>query len=328
MDYAHDLIDERIKELEERLTVEYSIALTELQEKAMEYFDKFTKKDALMRKKVTDGQLSQKEYIEWRKGQIMYNQHYRDLIEELSNDLTRVDELAIQMINQNVPYSFIDAANYSAYEIETTVNSGVIADSALRVQANFEIYNIDAVAELIKYNFVPQATIDTPRDLIWNRQKIQSAIIQGIMQGDSIPHLADRLQLVTNMDRKQAIRNARTLHTAAESKGRQDSYERATEMGIELQQEWLAVHDNRTRDAHRELDGVIKPLGEPFENSIGKIRYPADTEAHPSNFYNCRCALRGVIKGHEYKTDRYSGEAYEAWKKGKKYYTEWLEGKV
>lgn len=307
MDYAHDLVDERIKKLSKRLQKEYSHALSDLQDKAREYFDKFQKQDDINRQKVKNGEMTKAQYKEWRKNKMLYGQRYDDLITELSKDLTHTDEIAQNMINKSIPYTYADAANYSAYEIEKVT-----------LVRDFTIYNYDAVYELIKNeNLLPQPKVDIPKALLWNKKNINSAIIQGILQGESIPKIAKRLQNVTDMNRKAAVRNARTLHTAAEGKGRQDTYKRAEDMGIEMAQEWIATHDERTRDAHRELDGQIRELNKPFENSIGKIRYPADPQADPANVYNCRCTIRGVLKDYPYQTNRYSGADYLQWKKGK-----------
>ena len=308
MDYAHDLVDARIKKLSKRLQKEYAHALSDLEDKARAYFDKFAEQDEKKREEVRMGKLTQKEYKKWRTNKILYGKRYDDLITELSKDLTHTDEIAQNMINKSVPYAYMDAANYTAYEIETTT-----------LTANFTVYNYDAIAELIQNeNMLPQPKVNIPKDMLWNKKNINSAIVQGILQGESIPKIAKRLQNVTDMNRRAAIRNARTLHTAAEAKGRQDCYLRAEEMGIDIAQEWIATLDERTRDAHRELDGVVKPMGEPFENSIGKIRYPADPQAHPANVYNCRCTLRGVLKDYPYQTDRFSKAGYAAWKQGKK----------
>ncbi len=326
MDYAHELIDKRLDELEKRLTEEYSMALSELQDKAMEYFDKFTQQDLEMKKLVESGELSQKDYIDWRKNRLLYSKRYDDMINNLAEKLTNVDKMAMEIVGQSMAGTFSDAANYTAYEIDKVINYDDVP--SLRGEANFTVYNQDAVNNLIANNpnMLPRPSVPIEKDLTWNKSKLNSAIIQGILQGDSIPHLADRLQLVTDMDRRAAIRNARTMHTAAESAGRQHTYERADEMGIEVKREWIATHDDRTRDAHRELDGQIVGLNEPFENSIGKIMYPADPECDdPSNVYNCRCTTRAYLPKHPYHTDRYSGADYEAWKEGRLAYQRYLK---
>ena len=94
-----------------------------------------------------------------------------------------------------------------------------------------------------------------------------------------------------------AIRSARTIVTGAENKGRMDSYKRAQDDGIILEKEWLAAIDNRTRDWHKDLNGVAKPIDEPFHNDFGDIMFPGDPSADGANVYNCRCTLVSKVKG-------------------------------
>ena len=99
------------------------------------------------------------------------------------------------------------------------------------------------------------------------------------------------------MDETAAIRNARTMVTSAECKGRQDSYIRAQNDGIVMQRRWIATKDARTRHWHAELDGALAEVDEPFENAIGKIMYPGDPSADGANVYNCRCTIAAKVLG-------------------------------
>ncbi len=309
-DIAHGLVDERIAKLEKRLAREYTKALRDLRLKLNDYLKQYKVNDIKMRNDWLAGRITLKDYKDWRRNRILDATRYNALIQELSQDLTNANKIASDIVTKSLNGSYMDAANYTAYEIETALGGSV----------SFTMYSKEAIAELVRENpnLLPRPRVDIPKDMRWNMVKISSAITQGILQGESIGKVADRLQVVTDMNRATALRNARTLHTQVESKGRQDRYEQAADMGIEIEREWLAVHDSRTRDAHRELDGQIRPLDVPFENSIGKIRYPADPQADPANVYNCRCQLRGVIKNHPYHTTRYSWQGYDTWKKGKK----------
>ena len=128
-------------------------------------------------------------------------------------------------------------------------------------------------------------------------KKINSQVLQGIVQGESIPTISKRITNVQEMNKDAAIRSARTIVTGAENKGRMDSYHRAEQDGIILEKEWLAAIDSRTRDWHAELDGQTRPIDKPFENAIGKIMFPGDPSADGANVYNCRCTLVSKVKG-------------------------------
>ena len=110
----------------------------------------------------------------------------------------------------------------------------------------------------------------------WVTSKINSEVLNGIIQGESMDKIANRLQSVTTMTARTAITNARTAVTSAENKGRLDSM-------VELEKQWLATSDSRTRGWHRELNGKTAGINEAFENAMGEIRYPGDRQAKPAN---------------------------------------------
>lgn len=59
--------------------------------------------------------------------------------------------------------------------------------------------------------YPPKRAVKRGIDLKWGKQQITAQITSGILQGESIKHLADRLQTnIPNMNRTSAIRVART----------------------------------------------------------------------------------------------------------------------
>ncbi len=110
--------------------------------------------------------------------------------------------------------------------------------------------------------------------------------------------MADDLQSrIKTMNRDSAIRSARTAVTGAQNAGRMDSYVAAQKMGIELEREWLATLDNRTRHQHAMMDGHKAPIDKPFIMDGHKIMYPGDMSAPGYLVYNCRCTLVAAVKG-------------------------------
>jgi hypothetical protein len=131
-------------------------------------------------------------------------------------------------------------------------------------------------------------------------KKINSQVLQGIIQGESIPKIAKRIRNVQEMNKDAAIRSARTIVTGAENKGRMDSYKRAQDDGIILQKEWLSSNQpGRTRDWHLpgDFESTVVDIDKPFVNSMGEIMFPGDPSADGANVYNCRCSMASVVKG-------------------------------
>ncbi len=64
--------------------------------------------------------------------------------------------------------------------------------------------------------------------------------------------------------------------------------------GVE-QKEYLAVQDDRTRDAHAEADGQIVGIDESFIVDGEELQYPGDPSGDAGNVINCRCSILPVI---------------------------------
>ena len=203
-------------------------------------------------------------------------------------------------------------ANYAAYSIER--------DTGLDL--SWTLYDHSTVERMIREypDVLPLPSVDIPLDERWNRQHLNNAITQGILQGESIPHIADRLQRILGMDHTAAVRSARTATTAAECAGRIDTYKQAEAMGIQLKQMWRATLDGKTRHAQRLLDGQMVDIGEKFKVDGYELEYPGDPSAPGYLVYNCRCTVVSVDKFHDPNAPRASklGDlSYEDWKAGK-----------
>ena len=283
-DTAHRLTDEKLEEMEKRLSAIYSRAEKEIQKTADEYFARFAKQDEAKRKLVEQGELTEEEYIKWRKGKIMYGKRFTEMKEQCAQQILHVNETALAYINGQLPEVY--AINYNALSGAVDGVGGY----------SFTLVDADTVRNLAvtDTNLLPYKELDPAKDIPWNMKKINAETLQGILQGESMDKIAKRLRNVQEMNKTQAIRSARTIVTGAENKGRQDSYARAEADGIILQKEWLATNDGRTRHSHAMLDGAIVDQDKKFENGL---MYPGDPSGRPEEVYNCRCTLVAKVNG-------------------------------
>lgn len=270
-----------------RISAIYQTAQKDIEKKAEEYFKKFEKADEEKRKLVEKGELTEKQYQQWRQNKLMYGKRFTAMKEDISKQLLNVNQTATAYINGELPEIY--ALNYNALEKAVDGVGGY----------SFTLVDADTVRNLATTdkNLLPFRELDPAKDIPWNMKKINSEVLQGIIQGESIPNIAKRIKNVEEMNKNASIRSARTIVTSAENKGRMDSYHKAEEDGIILEKQWLSAVDSRTRDWHIELNGKTKPVDEPFENAIGKIMFPGDPSADGANVYNCRCTLVSVVKG-------------------------------
>lgn len=285
-DEAQRETERLLQDLEQRITAEYRQAAEELEEKCNDYFRRFAVKDKIKRKQLANGEITQAEYDYWRTGQILIGERWKEMRNTLAEDLTHTNEIAAEMINRHTPEVYAINHNYGTFEIER----------GSLLNTSYTLYSRETVERLIRDNpdLMPQARIDIPKDERWNRRKIQSAMTQGVLQGESIDKIASRLQRVTDMNRVAAIRNARTMTTSAQNGGRINAYRRAEEMGIKTLKVWLATPDSLVRDSHARLDGEERETEEEFSNGC---RYPGDPSGDPAEVYNCRCTLISQVKG-------------------------------
>ena len=283
-DKAHRLTDEKLEEMEKRLSAIYSRAEKEIQKTAEEYFSKFAKHDEAKRKLVEAGKLTEEEYTKWRKGKAMYGKRFTEMKEQCAKQLLNVNQTALAYVNGELPEVY--AINYNA--IAGYVD-GVGGYSFTLVDAD-TVRNL-AVADT---SLLPYKELDPAKDIPWNMKKINAETLQGILQGESMDKIAKRLRNVQEMNKTQAIRSARTLVTGAENKGRLDSHKRAEEDGIILEEKWVATKDGRTRHSHAMLNGETKKINETFSNGL---EYPGDPSGRPEEVYNCRCTMMAKVLG-------------------------------
>lgn len=310
-DLAHNRTDDILIDLEKRLDDLYKQAYKEVAAKAQAFFDRFKKKEAVMRQKVKDGQMTEKEFNEWRRRQMVTGKRWEDMRDTLAADLSNVNQIAAGMVNGDLHDVFALNANYTEYSIE----------NGMRTNYGFTLYDRHTVENLVKNdpNLIPwEPKPNIAEDKRWNREMITRHITQGILQGESIPNLAKRMMNTVHNNEVAAVRTARTAVTAAENAGRQMVYEEAQDMGISIQKEWMATNDARTRPAHGAADGQRADVDQPFIVGGYRMMHPGDGSlgAPARLIYNCRCTTITVDP-----VDAELGEeprmTYEEWQKSK-----------
>lgn len=222
------------------------------------------------------------------------NKRFKDMCDETCAKMSHINEVATDYINGNMPKVY--TTNYNAFGDEHI--SGY----------SFSLVNENAVKNLINTGDLSlYKHVDVDKDKAWNEKFINSQVTQGILQGESIDKISKRVfpeisrfnkdPNLVKRNENSAIRIARTMTTAAENRGRQDSFKKASEDGVIMKRIWVATSDDRTRAWHADLDGVAVDVDEPWENDYGEINFPGDPTADPANVYNCRCSIRAHVEG-------------------------------
>lgn len=307
-DKARKKTDQELKKLEREIYELYATSSAELSEKWRKYMSSHKKKldklyDNLEKAKGSgnrdDIKAAQEEYERAVKNVTLNDNRYKAMINETTAKIAHVNEIALGYANDETPKIY--TLNYNAFGDEKIDGY------------TFTLVNEQAVKNLIESDKIelPPKKLDIPKDRAWNAKNINSQLLQGILQGENIAKIAKRLQNVTDMNKKSAIRNARTMVTGAENKGRQDSFKKAQSDGVIMTRKWVATSDERTRAWHRDLDGQEVGIDEPWENDYGEIMFPGDPTADPANVYNCRCSIRAHVKGFDWSKKEETAEVEE-----------------
>ena len=288
-------------ELERRFRAIYR----EAQEDIIKKLDAHTKRlnalDKIKRAQVKAGTLSQEEYRNWLNGQVFIGKQWKDKVDSVATSLLHANQQANDMIEGKKRAVFGENATFQAYSIEHDAG----------MDLSFGIYDSATVTRLIKEQpeLLPRRVVNGVKDKAWNRTKIANAVTQGIIQGEGIPEIAQRIARQVGSDNMEAMtRYARTAMTGAQNAGRIEMLHEARAIGINVKKKWLATLDSRTRDAHRNLDGQVQEIDKPFKSDLGDIDYPGDFHAHPANVYNCRCTL--IYEYPEYMPQNAQRRAY------------------
>lgn len=315
IDEAHEWTDSVIDDLEYQLRLQYSEATAEMLDKQAEWLKDYERQKAQYDKDLKEGRITKEEYRKFMQTKAMQSQWFTNMVDSLADGAYAADVRAMDAVNDAMPKVYAENYNYGGYQVE----------NGLHIKTSFNLADESTVRTLLKDNpdLLPKKYIDKAKDIQWNKEKFNSAILQGIIQGEPLTDIADRISSVLAMDRRAAYRNARTAMTAAQNVGRLQSYIRMLRNGIHVKKEWIATLDHHTRSSHRKEDNDVRELDERFKET--GLLYPGDPSTNdPGNVINCRCTMVANFDDVPHDiSDRFSrldDMSYEEWKQSKPKY--------
>lgn len=295
-DKARQWTDKKLSKMESHISSIYKTAVKDVSKKWNAFMERAGEKaDKLQKKYESAVQSGDKDLIKSTKDElIQYKKYitfqseiYSNMIKETAGQLAHVNETALAYVNDQMPSIYMN-------------NFNEVKGDADNLGVQFSIVNEATVKRLIadKDLSLLRKRLDIPKDERWNTKQLNSSVLQGILQGESMPDIAKRIFNITNRNEASAIRNARTMVTCAENRGRLDSYKELEDNGLVLKKVWMATPDGRTRDWHVDLDGQEVDLKDSFVDGLGnELEYPGDPGGAPETVYNCRCTMITHITG-------------------------------
>ena len=315
MDYGERYADKKISTVNRELRKTYRTAQAELKKKLSDFEKRFAAKNKQKKLELEAGKISKQDYKDWMTGQVFIRTQFEQNIKKVNAVLLDCNRQALNIINNARFDVFAENYNYNAWKAER------------EIAVSFNVYSAESVARLMLDDpqLLPKWKIDEKKDYIWNYNKVNNIVRQGIIQGEGVPEITERLcnGLASSNESKMRM-FARTAINSAQNAGRQKQMEDAAAMGIDVAKRWIATRDSRTRDAHRDLDGKEVPFDKPFKSQLGDIMFPGDPTAPAANVFNCRCTMVTIYPKYEDRSKRWGegdtveGVPYEEWKKGKR----------
>jgi len=288
-DAARQWTDRELAEMEAHLRQIYRQAYSEVSEKWDTYMhngqerldDLYT---AYLSAPADQKSAALERYQEALQNYTLRNRWYQDMVTETAYRLANVNEIALAYVNGKLPEIYL--VNFNHIDPE-------VADIGIKWTLRDE-----NMIRNLAINSLQGKTVNYEKDMAWNWRQINSSVLQGVIQGESIPKMAKRLLPVVDNNKAAAIRTARTMVTEAENRGRQDRYEEYQEQGVVMKKVWIATPDNRTRNWHMSMDGQEVDVDDVFIDGNGEeLEYPGDPSGTPKTVYNCRCSMRSHLIG-------------------------------
>lgn len=285
-DAARKYTDRELELLEKRLHAKYSRAFRELNETWAEYMEQhraqmqplYERMQKLKNGDRTEYLAAKREYQRAMREHTLKDRHYRRVRDTLAHGLANLDQAAKDLINGKLPAIYTVNFNQLAGQLPGGYAYGLITPQTVRG--------------------LVMGQMDFASAVEWNKQLMNSEVLQGILRGESMDKIAARFAHVLGMNETAAMRDARTAVTYAENQGRLDSYYEAESKGTVLVKVWNSVDDGRTRDSHKPMPtgvgGEERPIDEPFSNGL---MCPGDSGGAAHEIYNCRCAMGTRIIG-------------------------------
>lgn len=108
----------------------------------------------------------------------------------------------------------------------------------------------------------------------------------------------DTAKAIKGLSFTRAAGRAGTIaRTETHSAANVSAHATAKAAGVQMRREWVAAKNERTRKSHRDADGQIVGMNEPFKLEGYELMYPSDYSSNaPARLtINCRCAVAYIL---------------------------------
>ncbi len=231
-------------------------------------------------------------------------------IRELSarTDLENLQSIIYQKEYQQIMVDQIESILYDLHEGQFTTIADYLQQSYINgyVGMYYDLHlsgiplvvpiNQDQVVKAVRTDSKLSSGLYTKlgEDVGYLKRSIRAELSRGIASGSTWNEMALRIAKGMNSPFRKAynnaIRIARTEGHRIQNEAALDGQHGAKKKGADIVKQWDSTLDGRTRDEHRECDGQIREIDEPFDVGGEKMQAPG-VGGSARNVCNCRCCL-------------------------------------
>lgn len=197
-----------------------------------------------------------------------------------------IDELKI--IKQDVDETAIRKAIIDFFDEMEVDDVAQRTELAVSLEKIFrEMFLVALAGELAREELINRLITEYSMAIVGSGYRPNYGHIERVCE-DIVDNTLERLDTpyMTSTDRSITIAETETNNAA-----NNDEYLEAKENGM-TQKTWVAFHDNKTRETHREVDGTTIPIDDMFQVGMAELMYPCDETNgydNPEELVNCRC---------------------------------------
>lgn len=250
----------------------------------------------------------------------VYAQRYKEIIKEIDSMYRKYEREGVLTMAEMSKYNRLDKsldritgellkAQDSSYRLAQRTMEQQLVENYFRSAFlyEFQAQRKLGFGELSKETI--QAAVENPIEKMKlpaiksrNRKiivdKIRNEISQGLIRGSSYQEMTRIVRDLVDFDANKARTVVATESHRAQVLGRDMSARQASKY-VKMQKKWSSALDDRTRDAHQELDGVTVGLDEEFHSDAGGVGKMPGQMNNASDDINCRCSVLYVVDGNE-----------------------------